>query len=288
MSNIVPVQNTAYPSAVTDTPSPSVAANQGSGFSYAMGQVSSSTFALSPSVAQSLMYRSMTTGVPTAEMDQYGGYSAVKAMFDANGGSYSLDAIPAAMRQQFGQQIATNGVGNLSLLKSEHIALLPSALAEMAKNGIDVAAVNQAQAAAGQGFTTVSGTETTTLTPSMAQSLMQRSMTTGVPKSEMDLYGGYDAVKAMYDSNHGSYSTEVIAAPQRQQLAAQVAATGTGNMTLVKDEHIPISAAVLQTMKSNGIDLGTLTQLQSSGIQMPFVDSSSYIDSFIGAQKPTN
>jgi hypothetical protein len=87
------------------------------------------------------MQRSMTTGVPTSEFDQYGGYSAVKAMFDANGGSYSLDAIPSSQRQQFAQQIAATGTGNMSLLINEQVALLPSGLAEMNKNGVDSAPI---------------------------------------------------------------------------------------------------------------------------------------------------
>jgi len=43
------------------------------------------------------------------------------------------------------------------------------------------------------------------LTPDIARTLMQRSMTTGLPYSESDKYGGYKAVKAMYDAGGGSY-----------------------------------------------------------------------------------
>jgi putative effector of murein hydrolase len=262
MSNIVPVQGQTYPSPVGDTSSAAAVSNQGSNFSYTMGQVTGTNTALTPSLASSLMYRSMTTGVPNAEFDQYGGYSAVKAMFDANGGSYSLDAISSAQRQDLAQQMAASGTGNMSLLVSEHVSLLPSGLAEMAKNGIDSAPIVQkiqaAQASPAQGFSQLSGTETS-LTPAVAQSLMHRSMTTGVPNTEMDAYGGYDAVKAMYDANGGSYSTQDFSAAEKQTLAQQVASSGVGNLALPISQNISISPAVLQTMRDNGIDLGAIT-----------------------------
>jgi hypothetical protein len=46
-----------------------------------------------------------------------------------------------------------------------------------------------------------------TLTPEIATSLMQTSMTpAGVPTSEFNKYGGYDKVKALYDTGGGSYA----------------------------------------------------------------------------------
>ena len=45
-----------------------------------------------------------------------------------------------------------------------------------------------------------------TLTPEIATSLMQRSMTpVGTPTSEFDRYGGYKTVRALYDAGGGSY-----------------------------------------------------------------------------------
>lgn len=45
------------------------------------------------------------------------------------------------------------------------------------------------------------------LTPNLARDLMQKSMTSsGVPTSEFEKYGGYDAVKAIYEKNGGDYS----------------------------------------------------------------------------------
>ena len=46
-----------------------------------------------------------------------------------------------------------------------------------------------------------------TLTPEIATSLMQTSMTpAGVPTSEFNRYGGYEKVKALYDTGGGSYA----------------------------------------------------------------------------------
>jgi hypothetical protein len=43
----------------------------------------------SPEIAADLMRRSMTVGVPTSEFDRYGGYEAVKNVYDTGGGSYA-------------------------------------------------------------------------------------------------------------------------------------------------------------------------------------------------------
>jgi len=229
---------------------------------------------ITPSVAQSLMYRSMTTGVPNAEFDKYGGYKAVKAMFDANGGSYNLDDIPAQQRQQLAQVVANTGVGNMQLLVNESVALAPAALAAKAQSFSNTAAIEVGAQAA------------STITSSVAQSLIYRSMTTGVPNAEFEKYGGYKAVKAMFDANGGSYSLDSIPAQQRQALAMQVASTGVGNMSAPVAEKIGVSSAVLQAMVSNGIDKATLEQIKqkTSGFeQAPFVDSNSYINIFMKA-----
>jgi hypothetical protein len=229
---------------------------------------------ITPAVAQSLMYRSMTTGVPNAEFDQYGGYSAVKAMFDDNGGTYSLDAIPAQQRQQLAQVVANTGVGNMQLLVNEGVALPPAALETKAQSFLNTAAPE------------VGAQATSTITSAVAQSLMYRSMTTGVPNAEFDQYGGYSAVKAMFDANGGTYSLEAIPADQRKALAMQVASTGVGNMAAPITEKIGVSTAVLQAMASNGMDKATIEQItqKTSGFeQAPFVDSNSYINIFMKA-----
>ena len=240
----------------------------------------------------------MTTGVPNAELDQYGGYGAVKAMFDANGGSYSLDAIPAQQRQQLEQVVANTGVGNMQLLVNERMALGPGALDAMAQNGIDQNTINSVQQKtkdgqqpSSQSFSSTAAIEVgaqavSTITPSVAQSLMYRSMTTGVPNAEFDQYGGYSAVKAVFDANGGSYSLDAIPADQRKALAMQVASTGVGNMAAPVAEKIGVSSAVLQAMTGNGIDKTTLEQIKQKTIgfeQAPFVDSNSYINIFMKA-----
>ena len=55
------------------------------------------------------------------------------------------------------------------------------------------------------------------LTPEMARTLMQRSMTSsGVPTSEFQKFGGYDTVKALYDKSGGDYSGQGNPYPQQQ------------------------------------------------------------------------
>ena len=134
------VQGTGY---LPSAQEPTVPQNHSSGFSLAMGQASATGGGLTPAVAQSLMYRSMTTGVPNAELDQYGGYGAVKAMFDANGGSYSLDAIPADQRKALAMQVASTGVGNMAAPVAEKIGVSSATLQAMAGNGIDKATIEQ-------------------------------------------------------------------------------------------------------------------------------------------------
>jgi hypothetical protein len=289
------VQGTSY---LPSAQEPTVPHNHYPGFSYAMGQASAAGGGLTPAVAQNLMHRSMTTGVPNSEFDKYGGYSAVKAMFDANGGSYSLDAIPADQRQQLAQVVANTGVGNMQLLVNERLALAPAALAAMAQNGIDQNTINSVQQKTKDGqqpssqiflstaAIEVSALAVSTITPSEAQSLMHRSMTTGVPNSEFDKYGGYSVVKAMFDANGGSYSLDAIPADQRKALAMQVASTGVGNMSAPVAEKIGVSSAVLQAMAVNGIDKATIEQIKQKTIgfeQAPFVDSNSYINIFMKA-----
>lgn len=56
-----------------------------------------------------------------------------------------------------------------------------------------------------------------TLTPELARTLMQRSMTSsGVPTSEFQRFGGYDTVKALYDKSGGDYSGQGNPYPQQQ------------------------------------------------------------------------
>ncbi len=98
---------------------------------------------LTPDTAMRLMYRSMTTGVPTAELEQYGGYAAVKSMFEAHGGQYDLSTIPSSLRRELAQQVAATGVGNALVVRQENLAFSPSAFEAMANAGISKTVIEQ-------------------------------------------------------------------------------------------------------------------------------------------------
>ena len=57
----------------------------------------SSSNALTPELARTLMQRAMTTGLPISESDKYGGYAAIKALYEKSGGT----------RDEVGQQVST-------------------------------------------------------------------------------------------------------------------------------------------------------------------------------------
>lgn len=113
--------------------------NAGSGGATSTNTSAASTNAvggLTPSIAQNLMQRSMTTGVPTSEFNKYGGYDAVKAMYDANKGAYSLDEMDPGFLDQMDDIIANTGVGNLSLLQKTGTPLTEAGRQAMINNGI--------------------------------------------------------------------------------------------------------------------------------------------------------
>ena len=91
-----------------------------------------------------------------------------------------------------------------------------------------------------------------TLTPEIALSLMQRAMTTGVPRSEFDNYGGYAAVKSVYNANDGSYSLDGIDPVTLNALAAEVARTGVGDLEILKSTNTPLTEVGRLSMTNNG------------------------------------
>lgn len=91
---------------------------------------------LTADIARDLMQRSMTTGVPTSEFDKYGGYDKVAGLYQSGGGQYSLGAIPTSDLERYAQQVASSGVGNMSLLPMTNTKLTVQALANMGANGI--------------------------------------------------------------------------------------------------------------------------------------------------------
>jgi hypothetical protein len=111
MSNINTIQGAGYGLSAADSGALVQDTSQG-GFGLAMGQVSAASASLTPAVAQSLMNRSMSsTGVPTAELEKYGGYDAVKTVFDANGGVYSRNANDATQTQRGQDFPVVSGTG---------------------------------------------------------------------------------------------------------------------------------------------------------------------------------
>ena len=113
-------------------------------------------------------------------------------------------------------------------------------------------------------------------TASTAANLMNRSMTTGVATSEFQKYGGYETVKTVFEAHGGTYDLNAIPKDERKKLAQEIANTGVGNMALLLQEHIAIPESVKQTLASYGIEL--------NAAQTAFVDSKSYIDTFMNSR----
>jgi len=77
-----------------------------------------------------------------------------------------------------------------------------------------------------------------TLTPDIARSLMDRTTTVGVSNAELDKYGGYGAVKAMFNANEGSSTSSTGGSPSTTgnpqlgtQSTAAIAPTTTTRFT---------------------------------------------------------
>jgi hypothetical protein len=91
-----------------------------------------------------------------------------------------------------------------------------------------------------------------TLTPEIAQDLIWRSMVTGVPTTEFEKYGGYEAVDAMYKAGGGEYSHDAIPVDLRNQLGQQVAQTGAGNLSILEKTGNALSAGAIENMAKAG------------------------------------
>jgi len=92
------------------------------------------------------------------------------------------------------------------------------------------------------------------LTPAKAIELMNRSMTTGVPTSEMNAAGGYDAVKAVYEKNipaDQQYKRAFIPADDLKKYAAQVAVNGYGNTAILDDVGFTQDQAISYAKENN-------------------------------------
>lgn len=98
------------------------------------------------------------------------------------------------------------------------------------------------------------------LTSDVATSLMQRSMTTGVPTYEFDRYGGYDAVQALYNAGGGSYTMSDIDPYMLQNYANQVSRTGIGNLSALAATNTPLARSGITALldKNRGLDPDTI------------------------------
>jgi hypothetical protein len=111
--------------------------------------------------ANDLMVRSMTTGVPTAEFDRYGGYEKVKKTYEQAGGQLNLDNVPAETLTALAQTVAQTGVGDLQILKKTGVPLSMVGFQNMLKNGIDPSSA----ASYMKQFGTITPAKTTTTAP---------------------------------------------------------------------------------------------------------------------------
>jgi hypothetical protein len=110
-----------------------------------------------------------------------------------------------------------------------------------------------------------------TLTPEIAKDLMIRSMTTGVPTAELDKYGGLNAVKVVYQEQGGGYDPyKEASASQLQELAREIARTGSGNLQLLKETNTPLTTEGAANMVKNGIDPTSIDAFVERGI--PFAE----------------
>jgi hypothetical protein len=110
-----------------------------------------------------------------------------------------------------------------------------------------------------------------TLTPEIAKDLMIRGMTTGVPTTEWEKYGGSEAIKAMYEAQGGGYDPyKEASASQLQELAQTVARTGSGNLQLLKETNTPLTTEGAANMVKNGIDPTSIDRFAQQGI--PFAE----------------
>lgn len=98
---------------------------------------------LTSETAKLLMFRSMTTGVPNWELDQFGGYDTVKQVFEANGGEYDIQTIPDELRRELAQKVSVSGVGNLLAAQIENLPIAASAIHALNHAGVDATVIEQ-------------------------------------------------------------------------------------------------------------------------------------------------
>jgi hypothetical protein len=115
------------------------------------------------------------------------------------------------------------------------------------------------------------------LTPQQALDMINRSAITGVPTSEFNAAGGYDAVMSLAKQAgwNGAPSQQAVA-----QYGGQVAETGVGNWAYAP----PPTNQAVTNMANNGIDLSSIQNIVS-GFQNGSLGSNYY--GATGMQNPT-
>lgn len=107
--------------------------------------------------------------------------------------------------------------------------------------------------------------EKPTLSADTAKNLIYRAMTTGVPNSEMDKFGGSMEVMKVFEANGGQYDILTIPDDLRRELAQKVSESGVGNMLAAQIENLPIAVSAIQALSDAGVDSAVIEQLRSSG-----------------------
>ncbi|PVE05190.1 hypothetical protein [Limnohabitans sp. Rim28] len=106
------------------------------------------------------------------------------------------------------------------------------------------------------------------LTADTAKSLIYRAMTTGVPNSEMDKFGGSMEVMKVFEANGGQYDIMTIPDDLRRELAQKVSESGVGNLLAAKIDNLTIASSAIQTLSDAGVDSAVIEQLRRSGHQL--------------------
>jgi hypothetical protein len=103
------------------------------------------------------------------------------------------------------------------------------------------------------------------LTADTAKNLIYRAMTTGVPNSEMDKFGGSLEVMKVFEASGGQYDIMTIPDDLRRELAQKVSESGVGNMLAAQIENLPIAVSAIQALSNAGVDSAVIEQLRRSG-----------------------
>lgn len=174
--------------------------------------------AITPEIAQDLMWRSMTSGTPTSEFDKYGGYDKVQSVYNANKGTYGLDQIDPAFLNAIDDTIANTGVGNLSVLKMTGQPLTKAGFQAMNNNGVGLSEADlKSFGIPYEGFlqapkktTTPTGTTTTTQQPTDVTPRVMGPLPTMGTDGGFNSWTAGAASNAMLGAGNANYHSELL------------------------------------------------------------------------------